>query len=200
DAALLGTAASFLDPKMFGNALLLRHCSRLATVRSRRLGGRPGRAVLRAESARVIRRPGAWAAAGAAALFVHIARVMMWPAAAVVVHIVAAFVAVRPFSRGLEQVCGSAALRFALGVSDRYLRALHLVVPVTAALLWSLVTAPAAGGFAVIAAPLAVFGAVATIYRLATRADPDYGGVLIDTPLGVIPADPLRQVSRGPAL
>jgi len=133
-------------------------------------------------------------------LFVHLVWVMPWPAAAVLLHIVAAFVAVRPFSRGLEQVCGSAALRFVLGVSDRYLRALHLVVPVTVAVLWSVVTAPAAGRFAVVAAPLAVFGAVATIYRLATRADPDYGGVLIDTPLGVIPADLVRQVSRGPAL
>ena len=196
----LGTAASFLDPKVFANALLVRHCSQLATVRSRRLGVRPGRAVLRAELARVIRRPGAWGNAGAAALFVYIAWALMWPAAAVALHIVAAFVAVRPFSRGLEQVCRSTALRFALGISDGCLHALHLVVPVAVALLWSGVTAPAAGGSAVVVAPLAVFGAAATVYRLATRPDPDYGGVLIDTPLGVMPADLLRQVSRGPAL
>src|SRR5699024_10855355 len=74
----LGTAASFLDPKVFANALLVRHCSQLATVRSRRLGVRPGRAVLRAELARVIRRPGAWGNAGAAALFVYIAWALMW--------------------------------------------------------------------------------------------------------------------------
>lgn len=196
----VGTASSFLDPKVFGDALLLRHCVHVARVRSRPLRGGPARALLRADLVRSIRRPGTWLTAIVGALVPYVAWQTLWPAVAVSSHILAAFATTRPFSRGLEQVCRMPALRFALGVSDRYLRVVHLAVPCAAAVLWSAATAPAAGEFALTVAPLCVVGAVVTVYRLATRPDLEYTSLLIDTPFGAIPPNLLRQVLRRPAL
>ena len=198
--AALGTATSFLDPKVFGEALLRRQCARIAMVRSRRLGNRPTGALVRAELTRVVRRPGIWVIMVVTTLLVYAGWRTMPPAVAVTLHVVACVVVVRPFSRGLEQVCRSGALRFALGLSDRYLRAVHLLLPVGAALSWSVVTAPAAGVAAAVTVPLGAVGAVVTSYRWATRPDPEYTGTFVDTPLGSMPADLLRQVLRGHVL
>lgn len=196
----VGTASSFLDPKVFGDALLLRHCMHVARVRSRPLRGGPAGALLRADLVRSVRRPGAWITAGAATLVPYVAWQTLWPALAVSLHILAAFATTRPFSRGLEQVGRMPALRFSLGVSERYLRVVHLAVPGVVAVLWATVTAPAGGEWALTVAPLCVVGAMATVYRLATRPDLEYTSLLIDTPFGAIPPNLLRQVLRGPAL
>ncbi|HWO61833.1 MAG TPA: hypothetical protein VNO31_17570, partial [Umezawaea sp.] len=71
-----------------------------------------------------------------------------------------------------------------------------LVLPAAAALLWTLATP-------VVAVPhlvLSVVGAVAAVYRGATKPPMRYESPLLDTPMGTVPIGLVTRLLRGPGL
>ncbi|ANZ41332.1 hypothetical protein BBK82_40590 [Lentzea guizhouensis] len=118
-----------------------------------------------------------------------------------VVHLVAAFVATDRLAAGLKAVSRSAAVRRLFGVSDGYLKRAHLVVPATGALVWGAVTLAFTPHVTWVHAWVSVVGAVAVVYRIATRPPLDYGVAAIDFGvMGPVPIGLLVQLSRGPLL
>jgi uncharacterized protein DUF6297 len=97
----------------------------------------------------------------------------------------------------LRLVHASPALRRAIGGDDRYLHAVHLVVPALGLALWWLASAgsvPAQPPQVLLVYPLAILFAV---YRGATGRPRSYDGGAVDTPFGLIPAALLAQLFRG---
>ncbi|GAA2690379.1 MULTISPECIES: DUF6297 family protein [Actinosynnema] len=192
-------SATWLDPAVLTDLLATRRALTTGRVRSAALRGPRAAAVLRAELVR-LRRNGTGVAVWAAlALVPHAAAGVLPDAALGAVHLVAAFLATERLAPGLRALARNAALRRAIGGSDRRLRLLHLVIPTAGALIWCAATVPALPVPALAAISAAV--AVAVTCRLATRPDLDYSsGVVLDTPFGVVPANLVRQVLRGPGL
>lgn len=117
------------------------------------------------------------------------------------VHLIAAFVATDRLAAGLKAVCRSAAIRRMLGVPDGVLRLAHLVVPAVGAVVWCAVTTPFTPHVWWLNGVVSAVGAVAVVYRVATRPPLDYGVAAIDFGvLGPVPIGLVVQLSRGPAL
>ncbi len=117
------------------------------------------------------------------------------------VHVIAAFVAADRLAAGLKAVCRSAAIRRMLGVPDGFLRLAHLVVPAVAAVVWCAATVPFTPHVSWLNGVVSAVGAVAVVYRIATRPPLDYGVVAIDFGVfGPVPIGLVLQLSRGPVL
>ncbi|MGM1057995.1 DUF6297 family protein [Saccharothrix sp. Mg75] len=194
-------AAVWLDPAMLADVLAARRARAVGRVRSGALRGGRAAVVLRAELVR-LRRGGAAVSTWAGLAVVPYAAAQVLPGAAVgAVHLVAAFLATERLAAGLRAVARSAALRRALGGTDREQRLLHLVVPASGALVWCAVTFPALPVAAPVLVVVSAVGAVAVTYRMATRPDVDYASAgVVDTPYGLVPVNVVRQVMRGPGL
>ncbi|WP_434445181.1 DUF6297 family protein [Lentzea sp. E54] len=203
-AALAGVArvsVSWFDLALLGAILAERRARALGRVRSARLRGSPVAVLVWTDVLRLRRTPSAalvWAALLPAPALVAVGG----SAAAVpVVHLVAAFLATDRLAAGLKFVCRSAAMRRAVGLPDRTLRLAHLVFPAAGAVLWCTVTTAFTPHVSALGAIISAVGAVAVVYRIATRPPVDYGSAIVDfglfgpTPLGLI-----VQLSRGPAL
>ncbi|MGW6442176.1 DUF6297 family protein [Lentzea sp. NPDC055074] len=118
-----------------------------------------------------------------------------------VVHLIAAFLATDRLAAGLRFVCRSPAMRRALGMRDRHLKLAHLAFPAAGAVVWCTVTTAFTPHVSVLNAAISAVGAVAVVYRIATRPPIDYGAVIIDFGLyGPTPLGLMAQFSRGPAL
>jgi hypothetical protein len=118
-----------------------------------------------------------------------------------VVHLVAAFVATDRLAAGLKAVCRSAAIRRMLGMSDGSLKRAHLVVPAAGAIVWCAATVAFTPHVTWVHGLVSVVGAVAVVYRIATRPPLDYGVAAIDFGvLGPVPIGLVVQLSRGPLL
>ncbi|MFD9741850.1 DUF6297 family protein [Umezawaea sp. NPDC059074] len=195
-AAVTATATTFLDPSLLSGTMLLRQARATATVRPVRFRGGRRMAVLRAELARHTRHPLAPLVFCALLPLPYLAERLAAPNAVAAVHVVCVFLVADRFARGLRLVCGSPALRRTLGGSDLELRTLHLALPTTAALLWTLATP-------IVTAPhlaLSVLGAVAALYRSATRPPMQFESPLLDTPMGTMPIGLITRLLRGPGL
>jgi hypothetical protein len=156
--------------------------------------------MIRAELARLRRQPAALFAWCALLLVPSLAGVVFSSVVIAPVHLVAAFLAADRLAGGLRTVCRSAALRRSLGGSDWELRLIHLVIPALGTLLWTALTAAALKALPLSCAALSVVGALAVVYRIATRPPMDYTSLLVDFGFGLVPVNLIRQVSRGPAL
>lgn len=194
-------AATWLDPAMLADVLAARRARSIGRVRSARLRGVRAVVVLHAELVR-LRRNGIAVVVWAGLVVVPYAAARVLPDAAVgVAHLVAAFLATERLAPGLRVIARNAALRRVIGGGDRELKLLHLVVPAAATLLWCVATYPALPVIAPVITAVSALGAIAVTYRLATRPDLDYSsGIVLDTPFGVVPANIVRQVMRGPGL
>jgi hypothetical protein len=112
-----------------------------------------------------------------------------------------AYVALTPFGAGLGELWRNPGRRRWLATANRELVPAHGLVLAGAALLWAVVlfaVALAAGtsfaGPAWLAVPLSVL----SILRTVTRKAVDYGNpVFVDTPMGPMPANLVRQLFRG---
>jgi len=197
------TATIFLDPTLLFGVLEARRWRALGRVRRRpfwsgwsRLPGRRWWLLLAAETRRLARRPGALAV-WAALLVVPYSVAVLAPVFGMPARLVAAYFATGRLARGLRLVHASPALRRAIGGDDRYLHAVHLVVPALGLALWWLASAgsvPAQPPQALLVYPLAILFAV---YRGATGPPRSYDGGAVDTPFGLIPAALLAQLFRG---
>lgn len=82
------------------------------------------------------------------------------------------------------------------GADDRLLRLPLTVIPVVAAVVTTVLTAPLA---AMNPTPMALvlIGAVTAMYRIRTRAPLTYDGLILETGFGQVPVDLIRQKIRG---
>lgn len=203
-AAAAVTSAILLDPRLLGSVLEARHWRRVGRVPSRAPGrpfaGLPGRlsALLRAETIRLSRRPGAlFTAAGL--LLVQYALAVTAPSMAGISRIVLAYLVAGRLMAGLRAIARSPGLRRSLGGSDLKLRLVHLVLPSLGVAIWWLTTVPTTSlppGISL----LLLLGVMGAAYRAATRGPLNYSGAVIETPFGLFPVDLLVSLARGPDL
>ncbi|WP_066364903.1 DUF6297 family protein [Herbidospora mongoliensis] len=191
-------SALSLDVTLFWTIVLERRARSLGRVRPAAIHGTRFTALIRADLARIRRTPTAllfWAALLAVPYGAAVTPFL--PA----IHVVAGFVAVDRLAAGLRVVSRAPALRRALGGSDRELALAHLAIPGVGAVVWSLVTLLVVPGVTPLMAAITTFGALAVVYRVATRPPLDYPTPVIDVGLfGPTPLGLILQLSRGPAL
>lgn len=195
------TAATVgLDPSVLTRVLEVRRWRRVGSVTSRRFRlGSLGRTavLLEAEVRRQLRRPGALAIWAGLALAQY-ALSLVAPSLAGPGRLILAYVATNRLASGLRSVGRSPGLRRALGGQEGRVRLVHLVVPALGAALWWLVTMPAGDPGLGGAGFVLVSGVVTATHRSATRPPLDYGGAVMETPLGLVPVELIMQLARGP--
>lgn len=200
-AAAVRVSVGWLDLALLGAILAERRARLLGRVRSARLRGSRLTVLVWTDLLRVRRAPNAvlvWAGLVPLPALVALGGEVDWVPA---VHLIAAFVATDRLAAGLKAVCRSAAIRRMLGVPDRTLRLAHLVVPAVGAVVWCAVTAVFTPHIGLLNAAVSAVGAVAVVYRIATRPPLDYGVAAIDFGvLGPVPIGLVLQLSRGPLL
>lgn len=200
-ASVVAVSLSWFELSLLGSIMVERRALLLGRVRSARLRGSGLAVLVWADLLRVVRARNAmllWVslvpvpialALSAAADFV--------PAA----HLVAAFLATDRLAGGLRFVCRSPAMRRMIGQPTPFLHSAHLVVPAAGAVLWCALTVPLTPGVTLANGVLSACGAVAVVYRIATRPPLDYGVAAIDFGLfGPTPIGLIVQLGRGPAL
>ncbi|WP_189152808.1 DUF6297 family protein [Lentzea pudingi] len=205
-AALAGAArvsVNWFDLALFGALLAERRARLLGRVRSSRPRATAPRFLAFAwiDALRLRRTPNAvllWVALLLVPALVGLA----WESAVVpAVHLVAAFLATDRLAAGLKFVCRSPAMRRASGMPDRRLRLAHLVFPAGGAVLWCAVSVAFTPQVSMLNGLISAAGAVAVVYRIATRPPIDYGAAVIDFGLyGPTPLGLMAQFSRGPVL
>lgn len=193
-------AATFLDPGLLLGLLEERRWRALRRGRSLSGAGTGLAALAYVDARRTLRTPGA-AALALGLLLVPYAGAMALPAAVVAAgSAVAAVIVTTRVASGLRAVLRSPALRRALGSADRALVMVHLVAPLAVSTAWTAAALPALLPLHPLAVTLLPVGAVAVVYRTASRPALDYGATVFETGLGGVPVDLLRQLLRGPAL
>jgi hypothetical protein len=200
-AAVVRVSVAWLDLSLLGAILAERRARLLGRVRSARLRGSRLTVLVWTDVLRVRRAPNAvlvWAGLLPLPALVALGGEVDWVPA---VHLIAAFVATDRLAAGLKAICRSAAIRRMLGVPDRLLRLAHLVVPAGGAVVWCAATASFTPHVSWLNAVVSAVGAVAVVYRVATRPPLDYGVAAIDFGvLGPVPIGLVLQLSRGPVL
>jgi len=201
-AAATVTATLGMDLSLLSGLMEVRHWRRISRVSSRPFRyGRLGRTwvLLQAEYRRQLRRPTAWGTWVALAVAQYTVALLA-PDMADVARLILAYIATTRLAAGLRILSRSPGLRRALGGTELAVRLTHLVIPALGAGLWWLVTGPASGaGFAAVDLILVV-GMAGAAYRSATRPPPSYGGVVMETPFGLLPVETVMQMTRGPDL
>jgi hypothetical protein len=196
------TATMGLDPSLLSGLLEVRHWRRVGRISSRPFRwGRLGRTwvLLQAELRRLVRRRaalGAWASLAVA----QYAVALVAPEFAGVAHLILAYLATNRLTAGLRTLARSPGLRRALGGEEMRVRLTHLVIPATGTVVWWLATWPTIGGSHASLEFFLTAGVVAAAYRAATRPPLSYGGVVMETPFGLLPIDLVLQLARGPDL
>ncbi len=193
-------AAVFMDIFLltaFLAELRLQVAGQAASVR---LGPRYGRAVARAEQARIRRRPYVLVRAGLATLAWWGCRPVLPAHMLAVLALLAGYSLALPVASGLQQLAGSPALRAMFAPRERALSLASITACALVAALWSAVVVlgmPASSrGLGLI-----IFGGItAAVYRTVTRPPLDYSKPPVMTPLGPLPLDLWRQVLRGPLM
>ena len=197
-ASAVAGAATMLDPSMLSEVLAARRWRRIGRVTSRRLRRAPRWGVLlQADLVRLTRRPTSLLVFGML-LLVPYAVSLVAPAFVDAVRIIVAYLAVDRLAGGLRAVCRSTSLRRALGGSNSELRLAHLVVPSVALAVFWAATYPVVEVRSARLTVLLVIGVLAAVYRAAGRKPVSYSGFTVDTPMGLLPLDLLRQLFRGP--
>jgi len=142
--------------------------------------------------------------AGAAALVafaVVVAHIALPTLPGAVLIGIGAYVALTPFGAALGELWRNPGRRRWLGTSNRELVLTHGLVLAGAGLLWAAVlfaVTLAAGASFAGPAWLAVPLSVLSILRTVTRKAVDYGNpAFVDTPMGPMPANLVRQLFRG---
>ncbi|WP_086669409.1 DUF6297 family protein [Lentzea kentuckyensis] len=200
-AAVVRVSVAWLDLALLGAILAERRARLLGRVRSARLRGSRLTVLVWTDVLRARRAPNAllvWAGLLPLPALVALGGEVDWVPA---VHLLAAFVATDRLAAGLKVVCRSAAIRRMLGVPDGFLRLAHLVVPVVGAVVWCVATVPFTPHVSWLNGAVSAAGAVAVVYRIATRPPLDYGVAAIDFGvLGPVPIGLVLQLGRGPVL
>ncbi|WP_254704626.1 DUF6297 family protein [Rhodococcus pyridinivorans] len=197
----VGVSASFtaLDPSLLTGVVERKAWLRIGSRRSRALPRRRIAALVRSDLLRHVRRPTPVLVACVALLGVVVLMSVVSPPAAVVVQLVAVFTVATIFGAGLRDVSRDPDFAVLLGTSDTYLRRALSAVPGSAAVVAGAVTG-FAGSASVASVVIVIVGGCAAAYRMRTRPQIGYDGLILETAVGQIPVDLLRQWARGPDL
>lgn len=197
----VGVSASFtaLDPSLLTGVVERKAWLRIGSRRSRALPRRRIAALVRSDLLRHVRRPTPVLVACVALLGVVVLMSVVSPPAAVVVQLVAVFTVATIFGAGLRDVSRDPDFAVLLGTSDTYLRRALSAVPGSAAVVAGAVTG-FAGSASVASVVIVIVGGCAAAYRMRTRPPIGYDGLILETAVGQIPVDLLRQWARGPDL
>ncbi|MDV6014759.1 DUF6297 family protein [Haloechinothrix sp. LS1_15] len=200
-ASAVATSISWFELNLLGSLLLKRRALLQGAVRSVRLRGSRVAVLVWADLVRTFRARNSlliWGALIPVPILVSISGVSdLVP----VVQLVAAFLATDRLAGGLRFVCRSPGIRRMLGIPERTLRLAHLIVPAAGAILWCAVTVPLVPEISVLHGTVSALGAIAVVYRIATRPPREFGGGATDFGLiGPTPIGLVIQLFRGPAL
>lgn len=186
-----------LDPTLVVGVHDAAAWKRVAARRSRALPPGRTRALVRADLLRNLRRPSPFAATAVAVCAAWALGTTTQPVVAGWVQLSAVYAATLVFSTGLRDLASKPDLRAMLGAADRALYRPLMVVPACAAAAVTAVTAPATGWSPSVSAIVAA-GACVAVYRLRTRPATAYDGLVLETAVGQVPVDLIRQWMRGP--
>lgn len=186
-----------LDPTIVVGVHDARAWKRVASRRSRALPPGRTRALVRADLLRNLRRPSPFAATAVVVGCAWILGATASPVVAAWIQLAAVFVATLMFSSGLRDLAGMPELRAMLGAADRDLYCPLAVVPACAAAVVTVMTAPVTGWSPIVGVLVAAGACIAT-YRMRTRLRTGYDGLILETAVGQVPVDLVRQWLRGP--
>ncbi|WP_407445977.1 DUF6297 family protein [Rhodococcus sp. (in: high G+C Gram-positive bacteria)] len=186
-----------LDPTLVVRVHDAGAWKRVAARRSRALPPGRTRALVRADLLRNLRRPSPFATTAVAVCAAWALGATTQPVVAGWVQLSAVYAATLVFSTGLRDLASKPDLRAMLGAADRDLYRPLMVVPACAAAAVTAVTAPVTGWSPSVSAIVAA-GACVAVYRLRTRPATEYDGLVLETAVGQVPLDLIRQWMRGP--
>lgn len=194
----LSVAATTMDTSFVSSEMDVRAWRRLGLVQSRSFSGSRWRMLVDADARRVMRDRRTVITMVAATIAVYLGAAVFAVPLRPLALLLACVVAGTVCGRGLRDIYSSSALRAAFGGSDRSLGAAHLVVPTAGVIAVFAVGAPVVFGASLWAVLPIPFVALAALYRSASRPPLEYGGLVLETPMGQVPVDMLRQLLRGP--
>ena len=197
--AATGAAVLFMDPALLGDVLAQRRFSHLRIHRSRSFPAGRRRALLTAEWVRAIRNRRAAGVFLGALLVPYAASAVVSARWLPVVALLSAVPAVSPFGAGLRKICQSASLRRMLGGTDAALRMIHLTAPAAAAVLFTLLAAPAMPADRWIALALTPIGVLSNLWLRATAKPMEFDGLVADLGFGPAPVQLSWFLIRGVA-
>lgn len=174
-----------------------RRLRRRGAVRSRRFPGRRFTAMVAAAFLAVGRNRSAAGRIALGALVPHIAALIVPPILVPTVQLGGVTLAAFAAGSTLSVIARSPALRRALGGSDRALLAGHTAPPAVTAVLVTALVAPVGG--TVLSTTLLPIAALAVVLREVTRPEPALTATLLDTPIGTLPVEQIRDRLRGGA-
>jgi hypothetical protein len=193
-------ALGSLDVFMLSEFVAEQRARATGQVRTALLGPRYAGALMRAEWARMRRRPGLIAGAAVLGLVWWGCRPVLPGPAIACLALVGGYCVVLPLTSTLRQLAASPGLRSQFAPQDRGLAVASTAVCVLAALLWGAVVLPGIMPLSLPVAAIEVLGLIAVVYRTVTRPPLDYSVPPVMTPLGPLPLELWRQVLRGPLL
>jgi Family of unknown function (DUF6297) len=199
-AIAVQTAGTFLDPGLLLGLLEERRWRAARRGRSRPGAGTGLAALAYVDARRALRTPGAVALALGLLLVLYAGAAVLPTAIVPAISAVAVVLVATRVASGLRTVIRSRALRSALGGSNRALVMVHLVAPLIVSMAWTAAVLPALVPMHPLAMALLPTGAVAVVYRTATRTGLNYGAAVFETGFGTVPMDLVRQLLRGPVL
>lgn len=196
-AMATGVSIVGLDLSVLSGVVDDRAWRRIARRPTRPLPPGRTRALIRTDLLRHLRRPSTFLVAAATVAGAWTIGGMASPITAAWAQLAAVFVAAVAFSAGLRELSNSPELVAMLGADDRSLRRPLMVAPMGAAAAVTVMTAPLVGWSAP-ALMIAVIGACGAAYRLRARPRTTYDGLILETGIGQLPVDLIRQKLRGP--
>ncbi|NLU64870.1 ABC transporter permease [Rhodococcus sp. HNM0563] len=187
---------TMLDLSIVTGALEQRAWRRVARRASRRVPTSRTRALIRIDAMRHARRPHSLALATGAVCTGWALSAVLSPIAAAGMYLAIVFGVCMIFSVGLRALCADTALAVMLGADDRLLRLPLTAIPVMAAVVTMVLSAPLVATNPTMMA-LTTVGAVTAMYRIRTRASLTYDGLILETGFGQVPVELIRQKTRG---
>ncbi|WP_156819447.1 DUF6297 family protein [Pseudonocardia sp. HH130630-07] len=183
--------SGLLERGLVADVVRERRLRRRGPVRSRRLPAGRTAAAMTAAFVATGRHRSAVERVVAAAVVPHVVALVVPPLLLPTVLLGAVTTAASACSGALTTVARSPALRRALGGTDRAVPVACTVPPVVAAGLVTAAVAPVGGSLVTLT--LLPVAAVAVVVRAATRPEPQLTSTLLDTPVGTLPVDQIRD-------
>jgi len=182
-------AVLFLEPGLLGDVLAERRLSTLRIGRPRSFPTGRVRALLTAEVVRTLRNRRAFGVLLVAVVVVYAAALVVPARWLPVAALLCAVPAVSPFGAGFRRISQSASLRRMIGGTDGTLRAVHLAMPTSAAVLFVVAVTPAVPPTRWIALALIPVGIIVNLWAR-TKGKPAVSGDRVgDFGFGPVPID-----------
>ncbi|NLU63707.1 ABC transporter permease [Rhodococcus sp. HNM0563] len=195
--AAVSASVTALDPSVLLGMLEQKAWQRIGRRRTRPIRGGLSRALIESDLLRHRRRPVSLLLACSVVGIVAVAPMAVTPPAVAVLQLAAVFVVTMLFSAGLRDILRERDFGALLGSADRQILLPLTVVPSVAATLVAVSTTFLSGGTAATLV-IGLAGGCGAAYRVRTRPSIRYDGLILETAVGQIPVDLVRQWLRGP--